>query len=110
MGGPSLVTGLFTDGALFGGVVTFSAVLEAEEVVGRIIRAKNPSSAGVLCGRLCLEGCFFNCDGGGPSDGLLCVLFRVDGFRFKVDFGTVAVLARLGDRDSVGCVGSGFIG
>jgi hypothetical protein len=49
-GGPSLVTGLFIDCALFGGVNGgFSAVFDAEDVVGRIILAKKPSSAGALC-------------------------------------------------------------
>lgn len=50
--------------------MTFSAVFEAEDVVGRIMRAKKPSSAGALGGRLCLDGCFFSCEGGGPSEGL----------------------------------------
>jgi len=99
-GGPSLVAGLFTDCALFGGVKGgFSAVFEAEEVVGRIILAKKPSSAGaVCCGRLCRDVCFFNAAGGGPSDGLLDPGFKVDGFRVRVDF--AVVLARLGERDT----------
>jgi hypothetical protein len=39
----------------------FSVVFEAEDVVGRIIRARKLSSAGAVClGRLCRDGCFFN--------------------------------------------------
>lgn len=102
------MTGLFTDGALFGGVVAFSAVLDAEDVVGRIIRAKKPSSAGAVCGRLCLDDCFFSCEGGGPRDGRLCDWLSVDGLRVR-DFGAVAVLARLGDRDTGGCACREFV-
>lgn len=73
-----------------------SNVLDAEEVVGRIIRARNPSSAGALeGGKLCLDDCFFNVEGGGPREGLL-LCPRVDGLRVKVD----VVVARLGERDS----------
>ncbi len=50
------MTGLLTDCDLFGGVrgAALSAmVFEAEEVVGRIILARKPSSAGAACcGRL----------------------------------------------------------
>jgi hypothetical protein len=44
-----------------GGVMIFSVVFEAEDVVGRIIRARKLSSAGAVClGRLCCDGCFFS--------------------------------------------------
>jgi hypothetical protein len=47
--GPSLVAGRRTDCALFGGVSgCFSRVFDADDVVGRIIRAKKPSSAGAV--------------------------------------------------------------
>lgn len=77
----------------------FSAVLEDDEAVGRIIRARNPSSAGALkCDKLCLEGGLLLA-GGGPSDGLLLPLFTVEGFLTKFD-DVVVALVRLGERDS----------
>jgi hypothetical protein len=99
--GPSLIAGLFTDCDLCGGVASsLSAVFEAEDAVGLIIRASNPSSVGAVCeGRLVREVCFFNVAGGGPRDGLGFVFFRVEGFRVNVDFVVVA-LARLGERAS----------
>ena len=99
-GSPSLVAGRFTDCDLFGGVNGLSAVFDAEDVVGRIIRARKESSAGALDGRLCREGCFFNAPGGGPREGLLLPLFSVEGLRVNVDF-VVVVLARLGERVEV---------
>lgn len=101
-GGPSLVTGLLTDCDLLGGVVGLSAVFDADDVVGRIIRARKPSSAGALDGRLCREGCFFNVPGGGPREGLLLPLLSVEGLRVNVDF-VVVVLARLGERVEAWC-------
>jgi hypothetical protein len=53
--GPSLVAGLFTDCDPFGGVkgAAFSTIVfDAEEVVGRIILARKPSSAGAAWERL----------------------------------------------------------
>lgn len=40
-------------------------------------------------------------EGGGPSDGLLLPLFRVEGLRFNVE---ALELARLGDRVTAWCV------
>jgi hypothetical protein len=42
-------------------------------------------------------------EGGGPRDGLLLPLFRVEGLRFNVE---AVELARLGDRDTVWSVGT----
>ena len=106
--GPSRVAGRFTGCVFLGGVSgCFSRVFDAEDVVGLIILARNPSSAGAVGGRLCLDDCPFTAAGGGPSDGLLLPLFRVEGLRFKVE---VAVLARLGDRDSAWCACREFVG
>ncbi|KFY21031.1 hypothetical protein V493_07585, partial [Pseudogymnoascus sp. VKM F-4281 (FW-2241)] len=72
-----LVPGLSTPTTFgFGGVAALSCVFPADAVVGRIILAKNPSSAGAdAFGKLCLDACFFSAaDGGGPSDGLLLLL------------------------------------
>ncbi len=75
----------------------FSAVFDADAVVGLIIRARKPSSAGgAFCGRFVLDGCFFKVFGGGPSDGLLLELLRVEGFLVSPDLDVV--VARLGDR------------
>ncbi len=75
----------------------FSAVFDADDVVGLIIRARKPSSAGcAFCGRFVLDGCFFSEFGGGPSDGLLLALLRVEGFLGSPDLDVVVV--RLGDR------------
>jgi hypothetical protein len=91
-----LVAGfLLTLGALFGGVSGFSAVLLADEVVGLIILARKESSAGGgWCGKLVLDACFLIAAGGGPRDGLLEPLFKVEGFRAG------APLALLGERDA----------
>jgi hypothetical protein len=90
------VLGRLTDCDLFGGVAgAFSAVLDAEEVVGRIMRARNPSSAGAVDDNVVLDGCFFKLLGGGPSDGRLVALLRVDGFLVGPVF--EEVVARLGD-------------
>lgn len=53
----SRVCGLVVDFALsLGGVGGLSSTFEADEVVGRIMRARNPSSAGATCfGRLCRD-------------------------------------------------------
>lgn len=46
-----------------GGVIIFSVVFEAEDVVGRIILARKLSSAGTAClGRLWRDGCFFSAE------------------------------------------------
>jgi hypothetical protein len=87
-----------TDCDIFGGVAgAFSAVFDADEVVGLIIRARNPSSAGaVVCDKLCLDGCFFRSFGGGPREGLFAALLRVEGFRVRPVF--EVTVARLGER------------
>lgn len=104
--GPSLVTGRRTDGARFGGVSgCFSRVFDADDVVGRIMRARNPSSAGVPPGKLCLDDCFFRVEGGGPRDGLLLVLLIIEGLRFNVE---AVVVARLGDRAIALCACNEF--
>ena len=73
--------------------------MDDDEVVGRIIRARNPSSAGALeCGKLCLEEGRLLA-GGGPSDGLLLPFFKVEGFLTTVDDVVVAPV-RLGERDN----------
>lgn len=79
-GSPSFGTDRFTDCDLFGGVSDLSAVFDADAVVGRIMRARNPSSADAPGGRLCREGCFFRgLGGGGPSAGRWLPFFKVDG-------------------------------
>lgn len=68
-------------------------------MVGRIILARNESSAGALCcGRLCRDGCFLSAAGGGPRDGLLLGLF-VDGLRDEAEVGSALAAARLGGLD-----------
>jgi len=81
-----------------GGVAgAFSAVLDAEEVVGRIIRARKPSSAGaVFCDRFGLDGCFFKSFGGGPREGRCVALLRVAGFLAPLVL--EVTVARLGER------------
>jgi len=73
-----------------------AAVLDADDVVGRIIRFKKESSAGADFDKLCRDGCFFKAAGGGPREGLLVVLFRVDGFRGCL--AAAVPLTRLGER------------
>ena len=91
-----------TDEARLGGVTGLAAaVLEADEVVGRIILFKNESSAGTDLDKLWREVCFFKLAGGGPREGLpeVEVLFKVDGLRVTVDVLLVdALLLRLGER------------
>ena len=94
---PSLVVGLLTDCDLLGGDNgAFSAVFDADAVVGRIILARNESSgADTDVAMLGLEDCFFN--GGGPIDDLLLPVFKAEVLRARGGFEAV-VLARLGDR------------
>jgi len=89
-----------------GGVMTFSVVFEAEDVVGRIIRARKLSSVGAGCfGRLCRDGCFLSVEVEGlpktgrslsSLDGLWCSSCFCDKLAWLRDRDTVLVL---GARD-----------
>jgi hypothetical protein len=90
------VTGLEASLAFSG--VSFSCVFDAELVVGLIILARNPSSAGAtFLLKLLLEGCFFTA-GGGPIDDLPRAV--IDGC-LRTGASVFAAAVLLGDRDLV---------
>jgi hypothetical protein len=87
---------------LRGGVTTFSAVLDAEEVVGRIMRARKLSSVTIgSFDRLCLDGCFLIVEVEGLLRAGLSFSFSLEGLRLSSALDAIdARPIRLGERDT----------